>query len=198
MRMWRSLLGASLLGAGAVALSCSSGNLGNGGSADAASEGSAVLEAGAPQQTITAHEAGNTAEDGGAAEAAVCAPAPVDVATYDAGSSIWACMQVMCQSSLAMCAVDCVCNAAIYASLQCVPMMGAECVDSSSCITGCFTATLNDPPAVSDDVVQTTLAPCLLTYMGACGVSPADGGSEGGPEGGNGDGAPASDAAEGG
>jgi hypothetical protein len=182
----------------AVACSNSSSNPSNANGADATSEGSAVPEASAPTETSTAEEGHNTVEDAPVAEAAACTPAPVDVATYDAGSPIWTCIQTMCQMPLAMCATDCVCNAAIYTSLQCVPMMGAECVDSSSCITGCFTATLNVAPAVGDSVVQTTLVPCLLTHMGDCGVAPADAGAEGGSEGGAGDGGLASDAAKGG
>jgi hypothetical protein len=152
MRMWRFVLGASFLGAGAVAVACSSSSSSSSPAGDDAS-------ADAP-----------SSEDAGGAEAAACVANSMSVATLDGGAT-WGCIQAACDSmGLSACAADCVCNNAILSALACVQTMGAA--NTMSCFTTALTA------AESDTAVQGLLS-CLEAKSASCGGPAIDGGEAG-------------------
>jgi hypothetical protein len=169
--MLRIFFGASLVGAGAVAVACSSSS---------PSPAKTTGGSDAAEDTTTT----TTVEDSGT-EAAACVPAKVDVATFDSGSSSWSCLQGMCSASIVTCAADCSCNAAIYQALQCVVMAGAECAESSACTTNCFTTALT---TIASDTAVGPLVTCLTADTAKCGGPVIDGGPEaGGHDGATGD-----------
>ena len=114
---------------------------------------------------------GSTEPDAEAMEASVCVPAPVNIATFDAGAA-WSCTQAACaDGGLAACGADCTCNTAIFSALLCVNDAGAK--GTVQCFTNAIT------PVYSDPVVQ-PFAVCLQSpAVTKCTAGPADGGDAG-------------------
>jgi hypothetical protein len=100
MRMWRIFLGASLVGAGAVAAACSSSSP-------------------SPAKTTVSDAASDVVEttEDAASEAAPCVAVAASPATVD-GGAVWGCFQAACKSQLTACAADCVCNNAYITALM--------------------------------------------------------------------------------
>ncbi len=150
MHTWRLILGASILGAGAVAVACSSSSSpaapGDDGGADGASD------------------------DGGGGDtgAAACTPAPgaMDIATFDAGAS-WGCLQAHCGPSFTACAASCACNNAVNAALLCLSDAGA--MPSMSKQVACFTPPLT--PIASEPTVAMFLQCLEGAGAMACGTA---------------------------
>jgi hypothetical protein len=168
MRMWRLVLGVSVLGAGAVAVACSSSSSSGSPAGDDAGDGAVATD------------------DGGGGEAAACTPAPgaMNVETLDAGTA-WGCLQTACKTALTGCAADCDCNNAVNAALLCLADAGA--MPSAAKQTACFTPPLT---AIATNPNITPLVMCLQgTGATTCGTaSGGDGGDAGATD------APASDA----
>jgi hypothetical protein len=130
---------ASLLGAGIFEIGCSSS------SSPAAAGGT---------DAATDATGDDVGDDGGGPP---CTAAPVNVATFDAGSPVWACLQAACAPSLGACGTDCVCNDAFLAALECQADGGSP--------TTCFGT------ASSVDTAAGTAVTCLATKTGGCGLS---------------------------
>jgi hypothetical protein len=88
-----------------------------------------------------------------------CVPSSVDVATFDAGSAAWSCIQATCASSLAACSSDCACNDAVLSAIACEESMGLAA--SPTCFSAAF-ANISSDTAVAD------LSTCLLTEESTC------------------------------
>jgi hypothetical protein len=151
---------ASIMGAGAVGFGCSSSS--NGTTPPPADSGTPEAS------TDDSGGGGEGGGDDGGAEAAMmaCTPAPVNIATFDAGS-VWSCTQAACMSmGLAACGSDCTCNSAVFAALECVANDGGNS-------TTCFTNALS--PVISDMTVL-NFATCLMSKPVSNCAGPTDGG----------------------
>jgi hypothetical protein len=163
MRVMRFLFGASLVGAGAVAIACSSSSGGPSGGSDAAADTSTS------SGSSSSSGGSSTSSSSGMAEAAPCMPIAANPGTLD-GGALWACYQAACKSQLAACAADCLCNTAFDTALQAIAMMGQSSATSElTTASGVSTAAGN-------------VGTCLLQTQtsGACGAPAAEGGTEGG------------------
>jgi hypothetical protein len=106
MRIWRFFLGASLLGAGAMAVACSSSS-----SPPPATGGN---DSGGSETSTTPPEEA----------AAPCVPiTTASPATVDAGAQ-WGCYEKACSAAFTACAADCVCNNALLTALNNIATMG--------------------------------------------------------------------------
>jgi hypothetical protein len=180
MRIMRFLFGASLVGAGAVAIACSS-------SSPAPSGGG---EGGTEASTSSGSSSGgsSTSSSSGMAEAAPCTLVAANPETID-GGALWACYQKTCATSLTACAADCVCNNGFITALMNIAMMGQS------------TAMSQLTTAAGVDTAAGTVGTCLLMALtsGTCGgATGGEGGTEGGSEGGGSDAAKTGDAPTGG
>jgi hypothetical protein len=168
MRMWRLVVGASFLGAGALALACSSSS--------------------SPPAATGGTDSGGSDDGGGggeeaAVEAAACTPSTMNVSTLD-GGAVWACYQAGCNAmGLTACGADCVCNNAILAALACVQTMG------ESASMSCFESALT--PVISESAVS-GVTTCLEDKGPGCGLASGDAGEGGAKEDGGDAGAPES------
>lgn len=180
MRVMRFLFGASLVGAGAVAIACSSSSGGPSGGSEAGAD------TGSTSSGSSSSGGSSTSSSSGMAEAAPCMPITANPGTLD-GGALWACYQAACKSQLAACAGECVCNTAFDTALSAIQMMG-----QSSATTELTTAS-----GVS--TIAGNVGTCLLMTQtsGACGAPVPEGGTEGG-EGGGSDAAKTGDAPTGG
>jgi hypothetical protein len=163
MRIWHLFAGASLLGACALGTACSSSSSG-GGTTDASTEGGG---------------------DDGGSDGGAC-PSDANVATFDSGTSSWACIQRTCgvDGGLIACGNDCTCNTAIYGALQCVVMKGgadASQADTTTCFSQAF-GMAGGGSEVAD------LISCLTAAATPCAGITVEGGVEGGTEAGHGEG----------
>jgi|SRR5581483_6825085 len=175
MKVWKLFAGASLLGAGALAIACSSSS-----------------SSGGPPAGDDAGD-GSTATDDGGGDAA-CVKNAMSIATLD-GGSMWGCVQTTCDSmGLSACAADCVCNNAIVASLACIQAKGATITGSQT--MACFTTNLG---GVATETAVAGFIPCLTKAGMSCAGIGVEGGTEGGSgDAGDGGGSTTSDAGDGG
>jgi hypothetical protein len=181
MRKWRFILGASVIGIGAVAVACSnSSSGGGGGNEDGGDSG------------------GTTSEGGGGGDAPACTPVDASVTTID-GGALWACFNTTaaCGAELMACANDCICNSAMIAALLCVADAGGASAPANA-MTTCVTQQLGMAPGAATD---STIAPLLgcLTGKGRNACEPAtEGGAETGTSEGGGEGGGSEGGSEGG
>ncbi len=158
MAMWRWVLGASVVGAAAVAVACSSSSGGPSGTPgdDGGSDGAS--------------------DDGGGM---TCTPvSTLNAATIDAGAG-WGCLQTACSASLTACGADCLCNNAIINGLLCVEDAGAtSAADQAMALTKCLTGTIG--PIYGTNMAAMNAGTCL-SGMGktACSPPSTDGGEGG-------------------
>ncbi len=173
MRIWRFLLGVSLLGAGATAVACSSSSSGTpSGGTDAATDTSTVTPG----------------EDASAEAAGPCVALSVTPATVDGGSQ-WACFQTHCTAAFAACAADCVCNNSLVGALNNIATMGMTMAVETAQLTMVDMIDEAGAGAIS----------CVISNESNCPAGGGEGGKPEGGEAGTGDSATASDApAEGG
>jgi hypothetical protein len=170
MRIWKFLLGVSLLGAGATAVACSSSS----------SPVSTTTDAATDTSTVT------PGEDAAAEAAGPCVTLSESPATVDGGSQ-WACFQKTCATVFAACAADCVCNNALVTALSNIATMGMT--------TAVETAQLT--PVDTIDEAGAGAISCVIANESNCPTG--DGGKPDGGDAATGDSATASDApAEGG
>jgi hypothetical protein len=162
---------ASIVGAGAAEIGCSS-----------SSGGSSPEDSGTADTSTPPADTGSTEDAGG--EAAACVTLDASAETIAAGAT-WACFQTMCTTSLTACAADCQCNSDVLGALECIAS------DAGSNIT-CFGSV-----AGSSNAADIAFLGCLSSMESACMVSDSgtiltDGGTPGT------DAAPAADAGDGG
>jgi hypothetical protein len=116
-------------------------------------------------------------------EAAACEAGP-SVATVDAGSTVWSCLEGKCGTQLTACAADCPCNNGVAMALMCIQGMGGQ--DASAAIMQtCFTSGSLGPLASKMDVSM--LFSCLLMNSPMCGGASFPDAGEGGAGEGGGD-----------
>jgi hypothetical protein len=168
---------ASIVGAGAAEIGCSSSS----GGSSSPPEDSGTADTSTPPA-----DTGST-EDAGGEAAAPCVTVDASAATIVTGSPSWDCYEQMCATSLAACAADCPCNDAVLGSLQCVANDGGS-------TTVCFTPLSTLSGAM--EAASTAVLNCLVGPASVCQM--ADGGpiGDGGTPGT--DAAPAADAGDGG
>ncbi len=155
MRIWHLIAGASLVGAGAFGVACSSSSGGGGTPSEGGAEGG---------------------EDGG--EGGACTLPSTNVATSDAGA-IWGCLQMKCMTEMMACACDMTCNSAI---LACAVEGGSNVMDQTTCITNAVMANAaSDPPIL---MLGTCLATNSKMCGGPAVEAGVEGGAEAGHEGG--------------
>jgi hypothetical protein len=166
MRVMRFLFGASLVGAGAIAIACSSSSGGPSGGSDAAAETGST-------SSSSSSGGSSTSSSSGMAEAAPCTPVAANPETLD-GGAVWACYQAACSKQLTACNADCVCNSAFINALQMIQAMGGSMAVAMSQLQ---TASAADTPAG-------TVGNCLLMTQlsGACGGTGDGGATEGGSD----------------
>jgi hypothetical protein len=146
------LAAASLLGAGAVAVGCSSSSSGSPPAGDDAS---------------TATDAPATTPDTGTEDAPATPCTPVSdasAATIVTGSPSWDCYESKCTTSLTACGADCECNNAILTALNCIAM-------DAGTTTACF-----GPVSSSAEPATTAVLTCLLANS-TCMSATGDGGT---------------------
>jgi len=146
---------ASIVGAGLVQTGCSSS--------------SSTPASTPPTDASTPSDAPVVVEDAPSMMDAVTPCTPISdasVATIMTGSSSWNCLEAMCGPSLTACAADCTCNNDVLTALACTAADGG--VDT------CF-----GPIISSSNPPDTAVLSCLSTNMAACGVAPADAGTDG-------------------
>ena len=168
MRMWRYVLGASLLGGGAFAVACSSSS-----------------------STATPGEDAGGTDGGGGGDAVADAPATpacdaaaVNVATFDSGSSSWSCIQAACYSmGFSACGMDCTCNNALLSALACVNAKGAAITSAEE--MACFSTPIM---ANLSDTAVSGIVSCLEAQSPKCGGPAIDGGEAGTTDGGGSEG----------
>jgi hypothetical protein len=152
------LAATSLLGAGAIAVGCSSSSSGSPAASDDAS---------------TATDAPATTPDTGTEDAPATSCTPMydasvaTVATPDVpGMASFSCLQGKCGPSLTACAADCTCNNDLITALLCLaPPDGGT-------LTACF-----GPVLSSSNSADSAVLGCLQTNMSAC--TAGDGGTTG-------------------
>jgi hypothetical protein len=168
MRIWQWLAGATLLGAGAVAVACSNSS----GSSSGGTDGG--------EDVVSAGDTGSGSSSGGM-EAAACMMG-ASVATFDGGAA-WSALVTSCMA-LPKCATDCICNNAVLAGLECIAAEGG--VGNLMIETACFTSALTP---VASNMNAIGVIACLQAAAGG-----GDGGEGGAPAEGGGDTGAASDA----
>jgi len=146
---------ASIVGAGAAEIGCSSSSSGSPSSPEDAATPTA--------DTGTTADTGSSTEDAGT-DAAPCVSVDASAATIVTGSPSWNCYEQMCATSLAECAADCTCNDAVLGALECVAADGGS---TTTCFAGLASAGAS--PGASMDTLN-----CLVGPASVC--QTADGG----------------------
>jgi hypothetical protein len=183
MRDWKWWAGAALLGAGAVAVACSSSssNPSDGGTPEAGVDtGAESVDTGAPS------------DGGGDGDAAMatCEASTMNSATIMSGPA-WTCLEMVCKTSLTACAADCECNNAVLTALECVVTAGGSGATPAQ-TAACFTSNLGPLINGPQGSIVMPVATCLMTMSQGCAEQGMEGGTDGGSDGG--DSATASDA----
>ena len=132
------LAAASLFGAGAVGVGCSSSSSGSPAASDDAS---------------TMSDSPTTTPDTGTEDAPATPCTPVSdasAATIVTGSASWDCYESKCTTSLTACGADCECNNAILTALNCIAM-------DAGTTTACF-----GPVSMSSAPTTAAVLTCLL------------------------------------
>jgi hypothetical protein len=161
MRIWTLVLGASLLGAGAVAVACSSSSSSGPSNEDAGADGG---------------------EDSGG-DGNMCITPDASVATVDSGNPVWACLQMKCATEMQACACDPVCNDAIGMALL-------QSANDAGAATGLLTMAVyghtSDPPIVTLGTCLAGASPMCggptISDGGEGGTTAGEGGADGGGE----------------
>jgi hypothetical protein len=165
---------ASIVGAGAAEIGCSSSS---GGSSSPEDSGTA--------DTSTPPADTGTTEDAGGDAATPCVTIDASAATIVTGSPVWDCYESMCATALAACAADCLCNDAVLSALQCTATDGGN---QQTCFAGLASLSGAMEPA------GTATLECLVGDASVpCQSATAPTGDGGTP-----DAAPATDAGDGG
>jgi hypothetical protein len=152
---------ASILGAGAAEIGCSSSS--SGGTTPTPPE-----DASTPVDTGTTPPEDSGTTPPSDAGAGPCTPVTdASAATIVTGSPVWDCYESKCATSLTACAADCNCNNEVIESLLCT----ADGGNSTTCfglVTGVTT-----PP-------QSDLTTCIVTNAVCQNATAGDGGTEAG------------------
>jgi hypothetical protein len=168
MRDWKWWVGAALLGAGTVAVACSSSSSspGNGGPAEAGVDTGPVSDG-----------TGAVSDGGGDAAMATCEASTMSSATIQSGPA-WTCLEMVCKTSLTACAADCQCNNAVLAALECVVAAGGANATMAQ-TTVCFTSNLGPLFNGPDAPIAGPVGMCLMTMSQACATQGMEGGTDG-------------------
>jgi hypothetical protein len=167
---------ASIVGAGAAEIGCSSSS---GGSS------TPPEDAATPGDTGTTADTGAIEDAGGGDAAPTCVAIDASAATIVTGSPVWDCYEAMCGTALTECAADCTCNDAVLGALQCT-------ANDAGSQTVCFAAlaTAGASPGASMDTLNCLVGDASAACQGATAPTGDGGGTP--------DAAPAADAGDGG
>jgi len=163
---------ASIVGAGAAEIGCSSSSGGS----------SSPEDSGTADTSTPPADTGSTEDAGGGDTSTPCVTIDASAATIVTGSPVWDCYESMCATALAECAADCTCNDAVLSALQCT---ATDAGSQTVCFAGLASAGAS--PGASMDTLNCLVGDASVPCQSATAPT-GDGGTDAAPTGDAGDG----------